>query len=75
MPENGKVDQSDSATLIGSKNSDGKDNESSDIISVSDMDSLFSDSVHTKAKPEATTIPAPAHIGTTVVIDDAAFVT
>ena len=75
VPENGKVDQSDSATLIGSKNSDGKDNGSSDIISVSDVDSLFSDSVDTKAKAEATTTPTPAHIGTTIVIDDVAFVT
>ena len=75
VPENGKGDQSDSVTLIGSKNSDAKDSESSDIISISDVDSLFSDSVDAKTKADATTTPTSAHVGTTVVIDDVAFVT
>ena len=74
-PENGKGDQSDPATLIGSKNPDAKDNESPDIISISDVDSLFSDPVDTKANAEAVATPTSAHVGITVVIDDVAFVT
>ena len=67
--------QSDSVTLVGGKNSDAKDNESSDIISVSDVDSLFSDPVDTKTKAEVAPAPTPTHIGTVVVIDNVAFVT
>ena len=74
-PENGKVDQSDSAILVCNKNPATKNNESSDIISISDVDSLFSDSVDANVKAEAATTPTSAHIGTTVVIDDVAFVT
>lgn len=73
--EKGKSNQSDSGTLVDSQNSDAKDDESSDIISVSDMDSLLSDSVDTKAKAEVAATPTPTHIGTVAVIDDVAFVT
>ena len=46
----------------------------SDIFSVSDMDSLFLDSAHTVgAGTEVTSIPA--HVGDVAVIEDAAFVT
>ena len=52
--------------------SDAKSNEPSDIISVSDLDSLFSDSSDTKGEAE---IASSAHIGKVVVIEDVAFVT
>ena len=66
-------DKSDSGTLV--ETSDAKNNESSDIISVSDVDSMFSDSAHSRAGTEVTIISNPAHIGTVVVVEDAAFVT
>ena len=71
----GESDKSDSATLVGSRNSNTKDNETSDVISVSDIDSLLSDSVDTKAEAEVAVTPNPTHIGTVVVIEDVAFVT
>jgi len=52
--------------------SDAKGNESSDIISVSDLDSLFSDSSDTKGETGAA---SSAHVGKVVVIEDVAFVT
>ena len=52
--------------------SDAKSNEPSDIISVSDLDSLFSDSSDTKGEAETA---SSAHIGKVVVIEDVAFVT
>ena len=73
--EKGKSSQSDSSTLVDSQNSDAKDDESSDIISVSDMDSLLSDPVDTKTKAEVAPAPTPTHIGTVIVIDGVAFVT
>ena len=75
VPENGKNDRSDSATVVDTRNSDAKGNESPDTISVSDVDSLFSYSDDTKARAEATVAPTPTHIGTVVVIEDVAFVT
>jgi len=54
------------------KKSDAKSNESSDIISVSDLDSLFSESSDTKGETETA---SSAHIGKVVVIEDVAFVT
>ena len=51
------------------ENSDTKNSESSDVISVSDLDSLFSDPPDTKDEAE------PAHLGKIVVIEDIAFVT
>jgi len=71
----GERDKSDSGTLVDCKNSDAKGNESSDVISISDVDSLFLDSVDPKAEAEAPVTPTPAHIGTVVVIDDVALVT
>jgi hypothetical protein len=52
--------------------SDAKDSESSDILSVSDLDSLFSESSDTKAE---TVTATSAHVGKVVVIEDVAFVT
>ena len=73
----GKTDKSDSdsSTLAGSQNSDAKGNESLDVISVSDVDSLFSGSVDTKAEHEGAVTSTPTHIGDVVVIEDVAFVT
>ena len=51
------------------ENSDAKNSESSDVISVSDLDSLFSDPPDTKDEA------GPAHVGKVVVIEDVAFVT
>ena len=57
------------------QNSGGK-NVSLDIISISDIDSMFSDSPETvvETKTAATPSPAPTHIGTVIVIEDVAFV-
>jgi len=75
VPAEGEHDKSDSGTLVGRKTSDAKDNEPSDVISISDVDSLFFDSVDTKTETEVPVIPTPTHIGTVVVIDDVALVT
>jgi len=51
---------------------------SSDVMSISDMDSLFSEPPGAKpGEAEVVTTPtaAPAHIGTVAVIEDVAFVT
>ena len=53
-------------------NSDAKSNEPSDIVSVSDLDLLFSDPSDSKGEME---IPSSAHVGKVVVIEDVAFVT
>ena len=52
--------------------SDTKSSESSDIISVSDIESLFSESSQTK---DGTGTAASAHVGKVVVIEDVAFIT
>ena len=52
--------------------SDAKTNESSDIFSVSDLDSMFSESSNTKDEPGTA---SSAHVGKVVVIEDVAFVT
>ena len=49
--------------------SNTKSNEPSDVISISDMDSLFSE------LPEIKDGTKPAHVGKVVVIEDVAFVT
>ena len=54
------------------ESSDAKSEESSEIISVSDLDSLFSDSSDTKGKTETA---SSAHVGKVVVIEDVAFIT
>jgi hypothetical protein len=71
----GKGDGSDSSTLVGSQNPEAKGDESPDIISVSDSESLFSEPVNTKTEAETVATPAPTHIGTVVVVEDVAFVT
>jgi hypothetical protein len=71
----GKNDGSDSSTLVGSQNPEVVGDKSPDIISVSDMDSLFSEPVNAKPEAEPATTPTPTHVGTVVVIEDAAFVT
>jgi len=62
----------DSSDIVVLENSDAKSNESPDIISVSDIDSLFSGSSDTKGETETA---SSAHIGKVVVIEDVAFVT
>jgi len=52
--------------------SDTKSSEPSDILSVSDLDSVFSESSDTKGETETT---SSAHVGKVVVIEDVAFVT
>ena len=49
-----------------------KSSESSDTVSVSDIESLFSESSETKDEPEPA---SSAHIGKVVVIEDVAFIT
>ena len=57
---------------IENSNTKGDDSQGSDIISVSDFDSLCSESSNTNFD----TNPAPsAHVGKVVVIEDVAFVT
>jgi len=58
--------------IVAVGNSDANTSESSDIISVSDLDSLFSGSLD--AGGEAGTTPS-ANIGKVVIIEDVAFVT
>ena len=57
--------------------SDEKENASSDVVSVSDVESLFSGPSETIAEAgiEVTPPSTSAHIGTVVVIEDVAFVT
>ena len=54
------------------ENLDAKSNGSSDIISVSDVDSLFSEPLDTRGEMD---LASPAHVGKVVVIEDVAFVT
>jgi len=61
-----------SSDIVVLENSDAKSNESPDIISVSDLDSLFSGSSNTKGETETAT---SAHVGKVIVIEDVAFVT
>ena len=58
--------------IIAIENSDAKTNEPSEIISISDLDSLFSGSLD--AGDEARIAPS-AHIGKVVIIEDVAFIT
>ena len=58
--------------IVVLESSDAKSEESSEIISVSDLDSLFSESSDTKGKTETA---SSAHVGKVVVIEDVAFVT
>ena len=54
------------------ENSNAKSNEYPDIVSVSDLDSMFSESSDTKGETETA---SSAHVGKVVVIEDVAFVT
>ena len=65
----GKLRNDDIVVL---EKSDAKSNESSDTLSVSDLDSMFSESSDTK---DETGTPSSAHVGKVVVIEDVAFVT
>ena len=57
---------------VTGENLDAKNNESQDVISISDLDSLFSESSDTKGE---TNPGSPTHIGKVAVIEDVAFVT
>ena len=61
-----------SSDIVVLENSDAKINYPSDIVSVSDLDSLFSESSDTKGETRTT---SSAHVGKVVVIEDVAFVT
>ena len=58
--------------LVPVENLDPKTNESVDITSVSDLDSLFSESSDAMYETE---LASSAHVGKIVVIEDTAFVT
>jgi len=58
--------------IVVLENSDAKSNESSNIISISDLDSLLSESSDGKGETETT---SSAHVGKVVFIEDVAFVT
>ena len=62
----------DDSDVVVLENSDAKSNEPSDVLSISDLDSVFSESSDTKGETETT---SSAHVGKVVVIEDAAFVT
>jgi len=62
----------DDSDIIVLENSNAKSNVPSDTLSVSDLDSLFSESSDTKGGTETA---SSAHVGKIVVIEDAAFVT
>ena len=66
------TEKSGNSDVIILEKPDAKSEESSEIISVSDLDSLFSDSSDTKGKTETA---SSAHVGKVVVIEDVAFVT
>ena len=74
--EGGDDDDDDGPPQVSTKkprdNSDAKINDPSDIVSVSDLDSLFSESSETKGE---TRTASSAHVGKVVVIEDVAFVT
>ena len=58
--------------IVVLESSDAKINYPPDIVSVSDLDSLFSESSDTKGETGTT---SSAHVGKVVVIEDVAFVT
>ena len=57
--------------VVALENSDAKSNESSGVVSVSDLDSLFFDPSDSKDEVEA---PSSLHLGTVIIIEDVAFV-
>ena len=62
----------DDTNITVLENSDAKRNEPSDILSVSDLESLFSESPDTKGGTETI---SSTRVGKVVVIEDVAFVT
>ena len=76
VQEKGESEKTDPSTE-GIQTSDEKESASSDVVSVSEMESLFSDPPETiaEARVEATPSSTSTHIGTVVVIEDVAFVT
>ena len=59
-----------SVVILGK--SEAKGNESSDMVSVSDIESLFTESSETKDEKEPS---SSSHVGKVVVIEDVAFIT
>ena len=70
VPQVVTEEQKNSSDIVVLESSDVKGNESSDIISISDLDSLFSGSSDMKGETETA-----SHVGKVVVIEDVAFVT
>jgi len=61
-----------SSNVVSIEPSGAKDSEALDMVSVSDLDSLFSESSDTKGEAE---IASPVHAGKVIFIEDVAFVT
>ena len=71
-PQAATEDPGNDSELVTVVNSDAKSSEFSDIVSISDLGSIFSESPDGKSE----TNPDPfAHVGKVVVIEDVAFVT
>jgi len=66
------TEKSENSDVVVLEKSNAKSSELSDILSVSDLDSVFSESSDTKGGAETA---SSAHIGKVVVIEDVAFVT
>jgi len=62
----------DDDAIIVLERSDAKNHECSDVLSISDLDSMFSDPSDTS---DETGTASSAHVGKVVVIEDVAFVT
>ena len=61
-----------SSDAVGVENSGANNDDTLDIVSASDLDSLFSQSSDPKGEGEAA---SSAHVGKVVVIEDVAFIT
>jgi len=66
------TEKSGNSDVVILEKSDAKSNEPSDVLSVSDLDSVFSESSDTEGRAETA---SSAHVGKVVVIKDVAFVT
>ena len=66
------TEKSGNSDAVILEKSDAKYNEPSDILSISDLDSVFSESSDTKGGAETV---SSAHVGKVAVIEDVAFVT
>lgn len=62
----------DDSELVTVESADAKGNDSSDVISSSDWDSLFSDSPDTRDERKCA---SSTHVGRVAIIEDVAFVT